>query len=178
MIQPQTLNVSHSVLKEVKSSSSQENPKLRMSNLNNNFKSRMKSHSGWKRMKRKSLLIMTNISTEESMKIKLVMTLNSKGSKTKSLVSSITTWRSSNIKGKFLNNFRALLECIQKKNMTIFLSLIDELVQRGSLIRTIKSLSADEVSRVVDFLRPLVHNEKYSKITNFVLLKVLCNSFH
>jgi hypothetical protein len=59
--------------------------------------------------------------------------------------------------------------------MTIFLSLIDELVQRGSLTRTIKSLSADEVSRVVDFLRPLVHNEKYAKITNFVLLKVLGN---
>jgi len=88
--------------------------------------------------------------------------------------------RFQNKKLGFLDNYlkkfqykRALLECIQKKNMTIFLSLIDELVQRGSLIRTIKSLSADEVSRVVDFLRPLVHNEKYSKITNFVLLKVL-----
>ena len=137
----------------------------------------MKLHFGWKRMKRKSLLIMINISTEEFMKIKPLMTLSLKDFKIRSLVSSITTWKSSNIKGKFLFNLRALLECIQKKNMTIFLSLIDELVQRGSLIRTIKSLSADEVSRVVDFLRPLIHNEKYSKITNFVLVKILCNFF-
>lgn len=57
--------------------------------------------------------------------------------------------------------------------MTVFLSLVDELVQRGSLIKTIKSLSGEELSQVVDFLRPLIHNEKYSKITNFVLLKVL-----
>ena len=135
----------------------------------------MKSHFGWKRMKRKSLLTMINISTEESMKIKPLMILSSKDSKIKSWDSLITTWKSSNTKGKFLFNFRALLECIQKKNMTIFLSLVDELVQRGSLIRTIKSLSADEVSRVVDFLRPLIHNEKYSKITNFVLVKILCN---
>ncbi len=65
------------------------------------------------------------------------------------------------------------MECIQKKNMTVFLALIDELVQRGALTKTLKGLANDEVSRVVDFLRPLIHNEKYSKITNFVLIKVL-----
>lgn len=154
----QTLNVLHLVLKEEKSSSNQENQKLKTNNQNNNCKLRIKLPFGWKRMNRKSLPIMTNISTEESMKLKQVMTLNSRDSKTKNLVSLITIWKSSNTKGKFLFDFRALLECIQKKNMTIFLSLIDELVQRGSLIRTIKSLSADEVSRVVDFLRPLIHN--------------------
>jgi hypothetical protein len=57
--------------------------------------------------------------------------------------------------------------------MTVFLGLIDELVQRGALTKTLKGLASEEASRVVDFLRPLIHNEKYSKITNFVLIKVL-----
>jgi hypothetical protein len=55
----------------------------------------------------------------------------------------------------------------------VFLGLIDELVQRGALTKTLKGLASEEASRVVDFLRPLIHNEKYSKITNFVLIKVL-----
>jgi hypothetical protein len=42
--------------------------------------------------------------------------------------------------------------------MTVFLGLIDELVQRGALTKTLKGLAGEEASRVVDFLRPLIHN--------------------
>lgn len=37
--------------------------------------------------------------------------------------------------------FRALFLSLQKKNMTIFLALIDEYQQRGCLDRVIKSLT-------------------------------------
>ncbi len=147
------------VCKVVKSCLSRESQKLKIKHLKRNWKLKMRLLNGWERTSKKNSPTTINIFTEAFMKLRLPLISSLKDSSTKSWVSWTITWRSSNTRGIFLfNKNRALVECIQKRNMTVFLSLIDELVQRGSLIKTIKGLSSDEVSRVVDFLRPLIHN--------------------
>lgn len=52
--------------------------------------------------------------------------------------------KSSNTKSKIDYKYRAFLLSLRKKNMAIFIALIDEYTQRGCLDRTIKSFSQAE----------------------------------
>lgn len=64
---------------------------------------------------------------------------------------------------------RALLLSLSKKNMMIYLSLVDEFIQRGCLERTVKSLTSEELSELVGYVLPLIHKEKYCKLSILLL---------
>jgi hypothetical protein len=51
----------------------------------------------------------------------------------------------------------------------IYLSLIDEYLQRGCLERVVKALTLNEAEKIVKWATPLIHNIKYSQ-TSILLL--------